>query len=97
MTIDVKGSQIIDIEAKGDIADKTRTSPIVPFYNPIIKKKIIPGPDPFAISKNVCIEIPENWIPEYKKMVSKWAFTKNGERQINLKFKISTPSGLDLS
>jgi len=97
VTIDVKGSQIIDIEAKGDIGDVTRTSPIVPFYNPIIKKKIIPGPDPFAISKNVCIEIPENWIPEYKKIVSKWAFTKNGERNMNLKFKITTPSGLDLS
>ena len=97
VTIDVKGSQTIDIEAKGDIGDVTRTSPIVPFYNPIIKKKIIPGPDPFAISKNVCIEIPENWIPEYKKIVSKWAFTKNGERNMNLKFKITTPSGLDLS
>ena len=98
VTIDVIGSQVIDIEAKGDIGDNTRTSPIVPFYNPTIKKKIIPpGPNPFAISKNVCIEIPENWIPEYKKMVSKWAFTKNGGRNINLKFKITTPSGLDLS
>ena len=97
VTIDVKGSKTIDIEAKGDIGDNTRTSPIVPFYNPIKKKKIIPGPDPFAISKNVCIEIPENWIPEYKKIVSKWAFTKNGESNMNLKFKITTPSGLDLS
>jgi len=100
VTIDVKGSQVIDIEAKGDIGDKTRTSPIVPFYNPPgkkrnwdpIVKKIIPGH-----SKNVCIVIPENWIPEYKKIVSKWAFTKNGGRNINLKFKITTPSGLDLS
>jgi len=96
VTIDVKGSQTIDIEAKGDIGDVTRTSSKLYTKN-FDPKKIIPGPNPFAISKNVCIEIPENWIPEYKKIVSKWAFTKNGGRQINLKFKISTPSGLDLS
>ena len=47
-------------------------------------------------SKNVCIEIPEDWIPEYKKMVSKWAWTKNDSKSINLKFKISTPD-FDLS
>ena len=93
VTIDVIGSQVIDIEAKGDIGDNTRTSPIVPFYNPTIKKKIIPpGPDPFAILKNICIEIPEDWISDYKQMVSKWAFTKNGKRKMNLKFKITSAS-----
>ena len=48
-------------------------------------------------SKNVCIEIPEDWVSDYKKMVSKWAYAKNLNININLKFKITTPSELDLS
>jgi hypothetical protein len=48
-------------------------------------------------SKNVCIEIPEDWVSDYKKMVSKWAYAKNLNTNINLKFKITTPSELDLS
>ena len=48
-------------------------------------------------SKNVCIEIPEDWVSDYTKMVSKWAYAKNLNININLKFKITTPSELDLS
>lgn len=92
VTIGISGSQTMDIEAKGDIGDNTRTSPIVPFYNPITKKKIIPpGPDPLTILKNVCIEIPEDWVLDYKQTISKWAFNKNGKKAINLKLKITTP------
>lgn len=76
--------------------DNTSFVPLDPYKNsPVIDsdeyfKKI-------KKSKNVCIEIPEDWIPNYKQMVSKWAWAKNDSKSINLKFKISTPSGLDLS
>lgn len=46
------------------------------------------------VSKNVCIEIPEDWVSDYKQTISKWAFNKNGKKSINLKLKITTPSGL---
>jgi len=63
--------------------DNTSFIPRGPYKNGLDNLKV-------KVSKNVCIEIPENWIPEYKKIVSKWAFTKNGGRNINLKFKITT-------
>jgi hypothetical protein len=42
------------------------------------------------VSKNVCIEIPEDWVSDYKQTIGKWAFNKNGKKSFNLKSKITT-------
>jgi hypothetical protein len=47
--------------------------------------------DPLKIKdlSNVCIEIPENWVSDYKRMVSSWAFNKNSQKAMNLKFSVT--------
>jgi len=47
--------------------------------------------DPLNIKdlSNVCIEIPENWVSDYKRMVSSWAFNKNSQKAMNLKFSVT--------
>ena len=42
------------------------------------------------VSKNVCIEIPEDWVSDYKQTIGKWAFNKNEKKSFNLKSKITT-------
>jgi hypothetical protein len=94
----------VDIKTFGMAAakinvDRDNTS-YVPYVDPFKKGPVIDDEDYYSKikkAKNVCIEIPEDWISDYKQMVSKWAFTKNGKKNINLKFKITTPSELDLS
>lgn len=39
--------------------------------------------------RKVCIEIPENWVLDYKKVISNWAFNKNKQKNYNLKLTVT--------
>jgi len=88
----------VDIKTFGMAAakinvDRDNTS-YVPYVDPFKKGPVIDDEDYYSKikkAKNVTIEIPEDWISDYKKIVSKWAFAKNNNENINLKFKITLP------
>ena len=93
-------SASVDVKTFGMAAakinvDRDNTSTLDPYKKTPFDTKI--DFSKIKESKNVCIEIPEDWVSDYKKMVSKWAYAKNLNTNINLKFKITTPSELDLS
>jgi endonuclease I len=63
--------------------DNTSFIPRGPYKNGLDNLKV-------KVSKNVCIEIPEDWVSDYKQTIGKWAFNKNGKKSFNLKSKITT-------
>jgi hypothetical protein len=66
ITLDISGSQMVNVDPKGDIGDNTRT--VAPLYpkNPPKGTDVIPTPTPGTTMKRVCVKIPANLVDKYK-------------------------------
>jgi hypothetical protein len=92
VNMDISGSKSIDVEAKGDIGDNTRTSPKIYDKNPSKQNKITPTPQPIDIKQiRIATKVPSKHVDELEKLIINWGESKN----INLgvaneyKYKIS--------
>lgn len=73
----ISGSKLIDVDAKGDIGDNTRTSPKIYDKNAIKTQDVVP-----VIPKNIkqiriATKVPATYVDELEKIIFNWGKSKN--------------------
>lgn len=84
----ISGSKLIDVDAKGDIGDNTRTSPKIYDKNAKKTRDVVPK-DIKQI--RVATKVPAQYVDEVKKLISNWAKTKKIQPSVadEYKYKIT--------